>query len=302
MSAGDAESLVKRADKTARGGVLSFFSGGPNYDEASQLYVTAANKYKMDKQWPSAASCFLQASFMQQKLGDANQQAKCFVDAADLMKKYSTSDAVEYYRKAVAMYNVQGRFSQSGKLLKSIAEMYEEEGDTIESASCYKEAADLFDMDEYGKSQFTQCILKYADFVSRYQDKYEEAIKVYEGEGRKALRNNLIQFGAKEHFLKAAILLLASGDIVDTKVNMEKYEELDPRLATSREGKLLRELLEAYETANAEKFVHSIQEYDSVTRLDPWKVHFLYKIREALAPTGPPPVDQTTGEGALDFS
>eukprot|EP00922_Rhytidocystis_sp_ex-Travisia-forbesii_P033698 GHVS01050037.1.p1 GENE.GHVS01050037.1~~GHVS01050037.1.p1 ORF type:complete len:302 (-),score=61.98 GHVS01050037.1:314-1219(-) len=301
MSKSDVDCLVKRADRTARGGLLSMLSGGPNYDEAAQLYVSAANKYKMEKQWPAAASCFLQAASMQERLADLNQQAKCFVDAADLMKKYSTADAVEHYGRAVAIYNSQGRFSQSGKMLKSVAELYEAEGDMTHACKFYKEAADMFDMDEYGKAQFTQCILKYADFVARYEEKYEEAIKAYEEEGRKALRNNLIQFGAKEHFLKAGILLLIIGDVIDAKVNVEKYEELDPRLETSREGKLLRKLLVAYEAGNAEDFVKSIQEYDSITRLDPWKVHFLYKIREALAPTGPPQ-DQQGGEGALDFS
>eukprot|EP00922_Rhytidocystis_sp_ex-Travisia-forbesii_P006450 GHVS01009365.1.p1 GENE.GHVS01009365.1~~GHVS01009365.1.p1 ORF type:complete len:340 (-),score=76.64 GHVS01009365.1:20-943(-) len=300
---GDADATVKRAEKIARGGMFSFLSGGPNLDEAAQLYITAANKYKMLKQWQAAAGCFIHAAYLQEKLSDINQQAKCFVDAADIMKKYSTADAVEYYGKAVAIYNVQGRFSQSGKLLKSIAEMFEEEGNMILSSDYFKKAADLFEMDEYGKSQFSQCILKYADFVSRHQDKYEEAIKVYESEGKKALRNNLIQFGAKEHFLKAGILLLVSGDIVDAKVNAEKYEELDPRLATSREGKLLRELVEAYDSANAEKFVHSIQEYDNVTRLDPWKVHFLYKIKESIAPTGPPlAADGVEGGGGIDLS
>eukprot|EP00921_Rhytidocystis_pertsovi_P009385 GHVQ01015093.1.p1 GENE.GHVQ01015093.1~~GHVQ01015093.1.p1 ORF type:complete len:303 (+),score=49.30 GHVQ01015093.1:161-1069(+) len=292
----DGRELVKRAQKVARGGFMSFLTGGPNYDEACQLYVNAANKYKLAKLWQLAAECFVKAAYLQEKNGALNEQAKCFVDAADLMKRYSTNDSVEYYSKAVEIYNVQGRFSQSGKIYKGIAEMYEEEGNMKAAGKNYKNAADLFEMDEYSKSMYSQCVLKYAEFVSKYDDNYEEAIQIFEKEGEKALRNNLIQFGAKEHFLKAGILLLASGDSIDAKVKTEKYEEIDPRLASSREGKLLRSLVEAFEERDAERFVQSIQEYDSVTRLDAWKVHFLYKIKETLKPSGTGP------DGSVDMT
>lgn len=45
----DADVLCKQADKKLRGGFLSMFTGGINYDEASDLYVQAANKSKLQK-------------------------------------------------------------------------------------------------------------------------------------------------------------------------------------------------------------------------------------------------------------
>lgn len=56
--------------------------------------------------------------------------------------------------------------------------MLEEEEDCAEAAVYYKKAADLFDMDEYGKSQRSACILKYAEFSARYHNKLQEAIEV----------------------------------------------------------------------------------------------------------------------------
>lgn len=59
-----------------------------------------------------------------------------------------------------------------------MAEAFEAEGDLYQSMTYYKKASDYFDMDEYGKSSFTQCILKYAEHTSKLEKNYAEAIKV----------------------------------------------------------------------------------------------------------------------------
>eukprot|EP00745_Piridium_sociabile_P011009 TRINITY_DN178988_c0_g1_i1.p1 TRINITY_DN178988_c0_g1~~TRINITY_DN178988_c0_g1_i1.p1 ORF type:complete len:150 (-),score=20.77 TRINITY_DN178988_c0_g1_i1:126-575(-) len=139
-------------------------------------------------------------------------------------------------------------------------------------------------MDEYGKSQFTACMLKVAEFTSKYEKNLEDAIQIFESEGEKALSNSLIQFGAKEHFLKAGILHLATGDAVNSRIAYEKYESVDSRFASSREGQLLKSLVDAFDQNKVDDFVDAIQEFDKITRLDAWKTHFLYQIRETLSP------------------
>jgi hypothetical protein len=55
--------------------------------------------------------------------------------------------------------------------------MFEEVNDS-QSISFYKKAAEYFEMEEFGKSQQSACLLKYAHLTSLYDNNLNEAIKV----------------------------------------------------------------------------------------------------------------------------
>eukprot|EP00923_Selenidium_pygospionis_P041262 GHVN01071490.1.p1 GENE.GHVN01071490.1~~GHVN01071490.1.p1 ORF type:complete len:319 (+),score=57.88 GHVN01071490.1:88-1044(+) len=278
----EARELMKKAEKKCQGGLFSVFTGGPDYDEACRMYSLAANKFKMNKSWTDAADCLVRCAALQDKMGDKNAEANCYADAATLFKKYSTKDATRYYSKAIDIYASSGKFNQAGKLSRGIAEMCEEEGDEAGAMAHFKKAADYHEMDQHGKSQQSQCIIKYGEKTARLNKNYGEAIKIFEKEGEKALRNDLIQFGAKEHFLKAGILYLAKGDSTDCKIACDRYGALDPRFAGSREGKLYKSLVEALEQQDVEAFSTSIHEYNAISPIDAWKVHFLYETKTSM--------------------
>lgn len=191
-----------------------------------------------------------------------------------------SSDAARVYSKAADLFNTTGRFGQSAKMLRvgtwmiywmkecdwvmkgtslllvsassayqfstsrllaqGIAEAFDAEGDTFQAMQYYKRASDFFEMDEFGKSSYTACILKYAEYTAKLEKNYKESIRVgaglssssldqindwfstlsssaeysaqiFEQEGEKALRGSVVQFGAKDHFLKAGILRLVVG-------------------------------------------------------------------------------------------
>merc|ERR1711933_154968 len=98
-------------------------------------------------------------------------------------------------------YSAAGRFQESGKLLMSIAELYE--GERLqhkEVKEYYKRAAEMFELDDHGTSNFTKCILKVAEYTAK-DGELQEAIRIFETEGEKALQNNLLQYSAKDKFL-----------------------------------------------------------------------------------------------------
>jgi len=280
MAAG-ARALVEQAESKMKAGFLRW----PKFDEAQDIYQQAANQYKLAKDWQEAANCFSQCAFCAQKQGSANDEANFLMEAGNVLKKVSSVAAVEKFEGAIAIYNAGGRFPQSAKLLLSIAEMFEAERiDHKEVREYYKRAAEMFDMDDYGKSNYTKCILKVADFAAK-DGELNEAIKIFESEGEKALQNTLLQYGAKDHFLKAGILHLVSGDTVTINLAVEKYCCLDPRFASCREGELLKGLAQAFEGQDVDMFVDKLAEFDNMTKLDAWKTEFLVKVKEAMAPT-----------------
>lgn len=282
-----AAELVKAAEaKLKGGGFMSFLTGGPRYDEAQDLYQQAANQYKLAKDWQQAANCFTQCAYCAKNSGTANDEANFLNEAGNVLKKISTVSAVEQYEKAVAIYSAGGRFQQSGKLLMSIAELYESEKlEHSQAKDYYKRAAEMFELDDHGKSNFTKCNLKVAEYAAK-DGELQEAIQIFEDEAAKALQNNLLQYGAKDHFFKAGILHLAGGDSVTANLALEKYRSLDPRFAQSREGELLANLCEAFDSKDVDMFVDKLGEYDSVTTLDAWHTTFLVKVKDIMQPSG----------------
>lgn len=273
---------MKQAESKLKGGLLSSFFGGPNYDDAAELYQAAANQFKLAKEWPDAAQCFVQCAFCANKSGSTSDEATYLMEAGHVLKRISTPQAVEQYEKAIVIYGNVGRYSHAGKLLLSIAEMYEAEHlSHTEVRDYYKRAADMFDLDDHGKSNFSKCNLKVAEFAAK-DGELEEAIRIFEGEGEKALQNNLMQYHAKGHFFKAGILHLVVGDSPSVNIAVEKYRSLDPRFGDSREGELLQGLAEAFESNDVEAFLDKIEGFDTIQKLTPWQTDFLLKVKVAM--------------------
>jgi alpha-soluble NSF attachment protein len=284
--AASAAALVERAEQKLKGGgFMSFLTGGPKYDEAQELYQQAANQYKIGKEWQQAASCYEQCAFCAEKSGSASDQANFHMEAGNVLKRISAESAAEQFEKSLAIYSASGRFQQCGKLLMGLAETFEAERlDVKRAKDYYKRAAEMFELDDHSKSNFSKCQLKLAEMAAKDGD-LQQAITIFESEGEKALQNNLLQYSAKDHFLKAGILHLAMGDSVTANLAVEKYNTLDPRFAASREGELIGGLAEAFEAGDVEKFLDVLHEYDRISKLDAWKTEFLLKVKEAMAPS-----------------
>ncbi|CAK8988010.1 Alpha-soluble NSF attachment protein (SNAP-alpha) (N-ethylmaleimide-sensitive factor attachment protein), partial [Durusdinium trenchii] len=101
MSADAAQELVKKADQKLKGGggLMGYFTGGPKYDEAIEIYQQAANQYKMAKMWQEAGNCFVQCAYCAEKSGSQSDQANYLSEAGNVLKKVTTGTAVEQYEK-----------------------------------------------------------------------------------------------------------------------------------------------------------------------------------------------------------
>ena len=112
----------------------------------------------------------------------------------------------------------------------------------------------------------------------------------------------MLAFGAREHFLKAGICLLALGDLVSVKVGVARFHDRDPKLETSREGVLLRGLAEAFEEGDVEIFRDKLHEYDAISRLDAWKSRLLLIAVNRLTVRGTGGIAETLEGGEVDLS
>ncbi|OII72459.1 uncharacterized protein cubi_00454 [Cryptosporidium ubiquitum] len=315
----EAQELFRRAEKAGKGSTgffSSLLSGGPDYDGAIQLYIEAGNKFKILKAWMEGCECFSKAAELSLKQNDLVTASNYYTECGNIMKRSDLQKAIPYFLKAVDLYNKNGRFSQSGKLYKSIAESLESDFQYVECCEYYKKAADMFDMDEYSKTAYSSCILKYADNFSLSSNEsldhsvskfgkdapgvsgLLEAVEIYEKEAKKALSNSLIKYNAKEYLFKAFLIILSLEDSVDAQIKWEKYSSIDQSFCTSPQGKLCRSILDIMERRQnsigeenddldknkfVEEFTGLIEEYNNIYPVDDWKVHFLSIIKKNLA-------------------
>ncbi|XP_070761489.1 N-ethylmaleimide-sensitive factor attachment protein, alpha b isoform X3 [Enoplosus armatus] len=240
----EAMALVAEAEKKMKSSQSFFgamFGGSSKMEEACDMYVRAANMYKMAKNWCEAINCL---------------------------------------NRAIEIYTDMGRFTIAAKHHITIAEIYETELVDIDKAIAhYEQAADYYKGEE-STSSANKCLLKVATYAAQLEQ-YPKAIEIYEQVGTHAMDSTLLKYSAKDHFFKAALCHFCV-DMLNAKLAVQKYEEMFPAFSDSRECKLLKKLLDAYEEQNVDAYTDSVKEYDTISRLDQWLTTMLLRIKKTI--------------------
>ena len=284
-----ADQLVAEANKKLFSGsglvtkVFSMFSSGQsNIEDAIELYIRAANILKMEKEWSEAGKLFNKVGDLHIDLSNKHDAATKYSDASNCYKKCNPVEAVNCLIKAINIYTDMGRFSVAAKHHIMVAEIYEgEDGDIQKAVEHYSKAADYYQCEESNTSA-NRCLLNVARYAAQLEQ-YERAIKIYESIGQSSLDNNLLKYGAKEHFLRAGLCHLCV-DTLNAQIAIKQYEEMSPAFADSRECKLLKNLGTKIEARDVDGFAEVVQDYDSISRFDSWYTTLLLRIKNQIAP------------------
>jgi len=275
-----AKDYFEKAEKKMKSGFLIFGGGSSKYEDAGDMYTKAANLYKTAKKWDEAATSYVKAAECSLKLQSKHEAATNYINAANCYKKNNVTQALLCMKQAVEFYTDEGRFSVAAKHQKEIAELYESENDLDNAIANYQLASDYYD-GEGSNSAANQCLLKVALFSAQLE-RYDKAIELYEKVAAASIDNNLIKWSVKDYFLRAGLCHLATADMVAARRAIERYQDMDVTFSSQRECKLLVDLLTACENLDAELFTNSTKEYDSISKLDAWKVSILLKIKSCI--------------------
>jgi len=101
--------------------------------------------------------------------------------------------------------------------------------------------------------------------------RYQKATELFEEIARKSINNNLLKYSVRGILLKAGICQLCRGDPVAINNSLERCQDIDPTFSGTREYKLLEDLAASMDEGDVAKFTDTVKEFDSMTRLDPWK-------------------------------
>lgn len=266
--------------KSSSGFLGSFFGGNSKVEEAAELYVRAANTFKMAKKWAAAGNAFCQSAGLQLKLGSRHEAATNFVDAGNCFKKADPNEAIKCREKAIEIYTDMGRFTIAAKHHVSIAEIYESElMDIDKTVVHYEQAADYYRGEE-STSSANKCLLKVAEHAAR-QERYDKAIEIYEKVAQSCMDNQLLRYNAKDYFFRAAICHMCL-EAQAAGIAVQKFEEMFPTFSDSRECKLVKSLIAAVDDSNVDAYTDAVKEYDSISRLDQWYTTMLLRIKKTI--------------------
>ncbi|KAJ8477737.1 hypothetical protein OPV22_021464 [Ensete ventricosum] len=270
------EEFEKKAEKKLAGwGIF-----GSKYDDAAELFDKAANCFKLAKNWDRAGSVYIKLANCHLKLDSKHEAASAYVDAANCYKKISVQDASQSLSQAVKLFLEIGRLNMAARYCKELGELYEQEQNLKKAMDYFEQAADLFQSEEVTTSA-NQCKQKVAQFAAQLEQ-YPKAIEIYEAIARHSINNTLLKYGVKGILLNAGICQLCKNDVVAVTNALERYQELDPTFSGTREYKLLADLADSMDEGDVVKFTNALQEYDSMTRLDPWKTTLLLRVKNAI--------------------
>ncbi|XP_061575810.1 N-ethylmaleimide-sensitive factor attachment protein, alpha b isoform X1 [Cololabis saira] len=306
----EAIALMAEADKKVKSSQSFFgamFGGSSKLEEACDMYVRAANMYKMAKNWCgkrlmtpfnpftsvcafiplkcdiffiAAGNAFSQAAHLHLQMQSKHDAATNLIDAGNAFKKADPQEAINCLNRAIEIYTDMGRFTIAAKHHITIAEIYETELVDVDKAIAhYEQAADYYKGEE-STSSANKCLLKVATYAAQLEQ-YQKAIEIYEQVGTHAMDSTLLKYSAKDHFFKAALCHFCV-DMLNAKLAVQKYEEMFPAFSDARECKLLKKLLDAYEEQNVEAYTDSVKEFDTISRLDQWLTTMLLRIKKTI--------------------
>lgn len=119
----------------------------------------------------------------------------------------------------------------------------------------------------------------------------KEAAQLYESVANEYVSNNLLKYSAKDLFMNALLCILAEGDTTTAMAKREEYRTCDVQFEGSRQETLVSNCLNAMLGSNPDDFATAVAEWESMTKLEPFRVKLLLAAKESISVGGPDLLD-----------
>jgi hypothetical protein len=106
------------------------------------------------------------------------------------------------------------------------------------------------------------------------------------GEKKESYDELTLRLYEQEAFHKVCLLRMVieakSGKLSGTEGILKNYLKLNPDFENARNYKLLKNLIEAFNSSDVETFQHLVFKHDAVLKLDAWQSKMLLTVRNAI--------------------
>ena len=258
----DPEPYLQEAAKAMQ---TSFFKRKPDYDTAAMAYENAAKALQYRKQFKETVETFMKASEAHNGADNVYFAAKAVENAANVMVsglKDPIGGSVLYYR-ASELYRRNNNIERAIDMLEKAGKVVVDAGSSLNLAQnsgnsgiegthplevaikYYREACELYELEDklrLGIETFRKVISLYLK-----NGQLKEAIDFSYHYNENVLLKCDGKHLTMRGFLTTIIMLLAFGDQVQAAKVHEKYIGLSGTWASSDEGRVAGDLLDAYD-------------------------------------------------------
>jgi len=279
-----AQKSLSKATSSASSGFSSWFSNSTaNYETSGDLFQQSANQFKLEKRFKEAGDAFKEEAKCREAMGDdaRNEAASAWWNAAKAYKQGYPDLAVDALSQTIKHFCATGKFRQAADREKEIAQIYVKElNDVKRGCESYDQAADWYEQED-SKATATSCRRDAADLYAEIGD-YTAAIERYRKVADSYMDSALTRFNVKEVWLRQGLCALAMGDYTQASNLLTHSRNIDPTFQTTREGKFLSTLTDAFSQGDIELFTNALVEWDHISKLDNWKTGVLLAAKAKL--------------------
>ncbi len=279
----EAESLLERAIARSRDSIQCLdmipIIPHPNYEEAADLYILAANKFKASEDHDQAVLAFEGAAECHLKLGNKYEAANHFISAAKL-ESSQVARQISDYSRAVTLLVDLGHFSQAARYTQVIAEIHEQANDPTKAIESYQQAAEWFAM-ENAPSLAKACMIKIAD-LSALQQNYPMAIATYNELLVNAKKFTYAVYLSRSYVFKIIICHLCLEDVVAAQLALANFVDANPEFIQDTEHRLMSDLINGYQARDIKQFMGTVVDFDRLDRIDPINEKLLLVLKRKI--------------------
>ena len=280
------ENLIRKANSKLSPGFFGklFSNEQVRAEEACQLYESAANLYKIQKNWEEAGKAYENCAELDIKTNmDPSQHYR---EASHCFSFTNKERSIKNLENCIKSYEKKGKYQQAGKVTQEMAHDLEVDLDYEKAIEKYKLAADYYAMESKNtKSSEQACLIKQADLmcISNHKEMLEKAPGIYEKVGMEYLTVPLLKSSAKDLFFKCVVLFLIKKDDVTAEIYLNKFLEEDPTFDDTREVKFLREAIRCVsEPPDPDGFRKAVADFKQYRDLDKWKLNMFAAILKGI--------------------
>ena len=280
------ENLIRKANSKLSPGFFGklFSNEQVRAEEACQLYESAANLYKIQKNWEEAGKAYEKCAELDIKTNmDPSQHYR---EASHCFSFTNKERSIKNLENCIKSYEKKGKYQQAGKVTQEMAHDLEVDLDYEKAIEKYKLAADYYAMESKNtKSSEQACLIKQADLmcISNHKEMLEKAPGIYEKVGMEYLTVPLLRSSAKDLFFKCVVLFLIKKDDVTAEIYLNKFLEEDPTFDDTREVKFLREAIRCVsEPPDPDGFRKAVADFKQYRDLDKWKLNMFAAVLKGI--------------------
>jgi len=221
-----------------------------DYEGAVSHFEKAGTSFKNAKSYGQARDAFLKAALCYENMNINFSCAKYTEFAAQMAKELKAlKESVALYEKAAQIYRMDGSHEKSAETYVVGAKIAEEADDFDTAIKLGLEALDIYQTED--KEIFSPNTFRYTTGLMIKNNKLKDAINLYKTQSEVHIRLNQIPDLCKV-YLSSIILNLVLDDYVSADQSYKSFIE-SGFFGNSEEGKIAAELLDCFETGDAEK-------------------------------------------------